>query len=99
MPLKTFLSSNKNFNGASLSHITGTVDKSADRVLEEHEANHPRNVKEQIYCCLQSFSQQTDICSYDFQKLRAILCDHDHNELAEKIQKDDRFSPLFPGNS
>ncbi|XP_056008842.1 tumor necrosis factor receptor superfamily member 1B-like isoform X2 [Ostrea edulis] len=79
--------------------LYGTVDKSADRVLEEHEANHPRNVKEQIYCCLQSFSQQTDICSYDFQKLRAILCDHDHNELAEKIQKDDRFSPLFPGNS
>ncbi|XP_062611136.1 tumor necrosis factor receptor superfamily member 5-like [Saccostrea cucullata] len=76
--------------------LFATVGKSADRVLEEHEANHPRNVREQIYCCLQSFSQQTDLCSFDLQRLSDILCHHDHIELAEKIQDDNRFSPLFP---
>ncbi|XP_061188576.1 tumor necrosis factor receptor superfamily member 3-like [Saccostrea echinata] len=76
--------------------LFATVGKSADRVLEEHEANHPRNVREQIYCCLQSFSQQTDLCSFDLQKLSNILCNHEHIELAEKIQDDNRFNPLFP---
>lgn len=76
-----------------------SVEKSADRVIEEHEANHHRNVREQIYCCLITFSQCTDMCSFDLQKLVDILSNHEHTELASSIQNDERFTVLFPNKS
>lgn len=76
-----------------------SVGKSADPVIEEHEANHQRNVREQIYCCLITFSQRTDMCSFDLQKLVDILSNHEHTELATSIQNDERFTVLFPNKS
>ena len=68
-------------------------------MLDEHAENHPRDVKEQIYKSLQSFGQKTDLCSFDFQELMNILINNSHQELAEMIEKDPRFSPLFPSDS
>lgn len=76
-----------------------SVGKTADHVIEEHEANHQRNVREQIYCCLITFSQRTDMCSFDLQKLVDILSNHEHTELATSIQNDERFTVLFPNMS
>lgn len=79
--------------------IIVSVGKTADHVIEEHEANHQRNVREQIYCCLITFSQRTDMCSFDLQKLVDILSNHEHTELATSIQNDERFTVLFPNMS
>ena len=68
-------------------------------MLDEHAENHPRDVKEQIYKSLQSFGQKTDLCSFDFQEFMNILTNNSHPELADMIEKDPRFSPLFPSDS
>ena len=68
-------------------------------MLDEHAENHPRDVKEQIYKSLQSFGQKTNLCSFDFQEFMNILTNNSHPELADMIEKDPRFSPLFPSDS
>ncbi|XP_022342165.2 uncharacterized protein LOC111135959 isoform X2 [Crassostrea virginica] len=79
--------------------LYAVIDKKADAVLDELAENHPRDVKEQIYKSLQSFGQKTDLCSFDFQEFINILTNNSHSELADMIEKDHRFSPLFPSDS